>query len=119
LVFYHLLSFIPVSTLYQNDITITRDIITKAIPKYCDICILCISINGDTLYLTDNTNTELTAKIRELKELKIMAEELTAEITNIEDVIKAHMTATDTDTITADIFKVTWKAVTSNRFDSA
>jgi predicted phage-related endonuclease len=29
------------------------------------------------------------------------------------------MTAAGTDTITADIFKVTWKPVTSNRFDTA
>lgn len=41
---------------------------------------------------TMSTN-EMTSKIRELKELKAMAEELAAEITAIEDTIKAEMTA--------------------------
>ena len=58
---------------------------------------------------------ELTTKIRELKELKAMAEEIAAEITSIEDVIKAEMTARDTDEMTVDIFKVRWTKVSSNR----
>ena len=33
--------------------------------------------------------------------------------------IKAHMTEADTDTITAGAFRVTWKAVTSTRIDTA
>lgn len=49
---------------------------------------------------------ELTTKIRELKELKAMAEEIAAEITSIEDVIKAEMTARDTDEMTVDVYKV-------------
>lgn len=61
---------------------------------------------------------ELTSKVRELKELKAMAEELAAEITAIEDVIKAEMTARDTDEMTVDIFKIRWTRVTSNRFDT-
>ncbi len=36
---------------------------------------------------------ELTKKVRELKELKAMADELAAEITAIEDDLKAEMTA--------------------------
>ena len=43
---------------------------------------------------------EMTAKVRELKELKAMAEELAAEITAIEDSIKAEMTARNTDEMT-------------------
>ena len=39
---------------------------------------------------------EMTAKVRELKELKAMAEELAQEITAIEDVIKAELTARNT-----------------------
>lgn len=35
---------------------------------------------------------EMTAKVRELKELKAMAEELAQEITAIEDAIKAELT---------------------------
>ena len=61
---------------------------------------------------------ELTAKVRELKELKAMAEELHAEITAIEDTIKAEMAARDTEEMTVDVFKVRWKRVTSRRFDA-
>lgn len=61
---------------------------------------------------------ELTTKIRELKELKAMAEEIAAEITNIEDVIKAEMTARDTDEMTVDVYKIRWTKVSSSRFDT-
>lgn len=61
---------------------------------------------------------ELTSKVRELKELKMMAEELSAEITAIEDTIKAEMTARQTDEIIVDVFKIRWTRVTSNRFDT-
>lgn len=40
---------------------------------------------------------EMTAKVRELKELKAMAEELAQEITAIEDAIKAELTARNTE----------------------
>jgi predicted phage-related endonuclease len=62
---------------------------------------------------------ELSSKIKELRELRRMAEELDAEITGLEDTIKAQMTAEDTDTLTGTDYKVTWKAVKSTRFDSA
>lgn len=62
---------------------------------------------------------DLAAKLRELKELKVMADELDAEITAIEDEIKAEMTARDVDEMTVDVYKVRWSAVTSSRFDSA
>ena len=62
---------------------------------------------------------EMTSKVRELKELKAMAEELSAEITAIEDEIKAEMTTRDTDEMIVDIFKIRWTKVTSNRFDSS
>lgn len=61
---------------------------------------------------------ELTSKVRELKELKAMAEELAAEITALEDDIKAEMTARNTDEMTVDIFKIRWTKVTSSRFDT-
>lgn len=64
------------------------------------------------------STNELTSKIRELKELKAMAEELAAEITAIEDVIKAEMTARDTEEMIIDVFKIRWTKVTSNRFDT-
>ena len=62
---------------------------------------------------------ELDSKIKELRELRRMAEELQAEIDGITDTIKAEMTARNVDTLTGDDWKVTWKAVTSNRLDSA
>ena len=50
--------------------------------------------------------------------MRRMADELTAEIENIQDAIKAHMTAIDADTLTGADYKITWKTVTSSRFDS-
>lgn len=64
------------------------------------------------------STNELTSKVRELKELKAMAEELAAEITAIEDTIKAEMTARETEEITVDVFKIRWTKVISNRFDT-
>lgn len=61
---------------------------------------------------------ELTSKVRELKELKMMAEELAAEITAIEDTIKAEMTARETDELIIGEYKIRWKKVVSNRFDT-
>lgn len=64
------------------------------------------------------STNELTSKVRELKELKTMADELAAEITSIEDIIKAEMTARNIDEMQVDIFKIRWSKCTSNRFDS-
>lgn len=61
---------------------------------------------------------ELTSKVRELKELKAMADELQAEITAIEDTIKQDMISKDIDEMQVDVFKVRYKKVISNRFDS-
>lgn len=63
--------------------------------------------------------TELEKKVRELKELKTMQEELQAEITGIEDEIKAEMTALNVNEMTVDVFKIRWTPVTSNRFDTS
>lgn len=62
---------------------------------------------------------EITAKVKELKELKTMAEELAAEITAIEDSIKADMNEKGIDEMQVDVFKIRYKTVTSSRFDSA
>lgn len=64
------------------------------------------------------SNLELTKKLRELKELKAMQEELQAEIDNLQDIIKGYMTARELDTLNIDVFKVSYKEVTSSRFDS-
>ena len=61
----------------------------------------------------------LTAKVRELKELKAMQEELNAEITAIEDEIKAVMLNQGAEEITVDVYKLRYKLVESKRFDSA
>ena len=60
----------------------------------------------------------MNAKIKELRELNRMQDELAAEIESIQDEIKSQMTAQDTDTLTGVDWKVTWKAVTSSRLDS-
>lgn len=64
-----------------------------------------------------NTN-ELTAKVKELKELKALAEELKEEITTIEDSIKANMVEKGVDEMQVGVFKVRYKTVKSSRFDS-
>ena len=60
---------------------------------------------------------EIKSKAEELKELKAMREELDAEISVIEDEIKAAMG--EQEQIIAGEYKITWKAVTSSRFDSS
>lgn len=64
------------------------------------------------------TNMEIQAKARELRELKAMADELTAEITAIEDTIKAELTARCVEEMAAGEYKIRWTTVTSSRFDS-
>ena len=61
---------------------------------------------------------ELVRKLNELADLRKMADELNSEIEAIQDAIKGHMTECNTDTITAGVFKVTWKEVTSTRIDT-
>ena len=62
---------------------------------------------------------EMDSKVKELRELRRMAEELAAEIDSIQDSIKAHMDAQGVDTINVTDWKVTYKAVTSSRLDTA
>lgn len=64
------------------------------------------------------TKSEIATKAKEIKELKIMLDELTAEITSLEDELKAEMTATGTEEIITDLFKIRYTTVTSNRFDT-
>ena len=61
---------------------------------------------------------DLQKKVRELKELQRMSEELAEEITSIQDEIKAEMLTRNTDEVIAGEFKIRWKEVTSNRFDT-
>ena len=61
---------------------------------------------------------ELERKVSELRELRRMADDLSAEITALEDDIKAHMEDLSTDTLHGNDFKITWKSITSSRLDS-
>ena len=62
---------------------------------------------------------ELDAKVKELRELRRMAEELAAEIDGLTDTIKAEMTARGVDELSGTDWKATFKAVTSSRLDTA
>ena len=61
---------------------------------------------------------EMNRRVHELRELRRMAEEINAEIEGITDLIKAEMTAQNTDTLAGDDYKITWKEVSSPRLDS-
>ena len=62
---------------------------------------------------------EMTKKVRELKELKAMIDELSAEAATIEDEIKAEMTALNVNEMAVDVFKIRYTTVNSTRFDSS
>ena len=62
---------------------------------------------------------EMESKVKELRELRRMAEELQAEIDGLTDSIKAEMTARDVDTMTGSDWKVTWKPVTASWSNNA
>ena len=61
---------------------------------------------------------EMDSKVKELRELRRMADELAAEIDSIQDAIKAHMDAEGVDSLSGTDWKVTYKAVTSSRIDT-
>ena len=65
------------------------------------------------------STNEMDNKVKELRELRRMAEELQAEIDAAQDAIKAHMDSQGVDTLSGTDWKVTWKSVTSSRFDTA
>lgn len=62
---------------------------------------------------------ELDMKVKELRELRRMADELQAEIDAAQDAIKAHMDSQGVDTLAGTDWKVTWKPVTSSRMDTS
>ena len=64
------------------------------------------------------SNQDLLQKVTELKELKVMAEELADQIAAIEGAIKDVMTAQGVDKLLIGAFKVTWMKYTSKRLDS-
>ena len=60
---------------------------------------------------------EIQSKARELKELKVMKDELEAEITAIEDALKAAMG--EQEEMLCGEYKLTYETVSTSRFDSA
>ncbi len=62
------------------------------------------------------SENELTAKIRQMREMLRLAEEAQQEAETIKDEIKAYMG--DREELCAGEYKVTWKTVTSSRLDS-
>ena len=62
------------------------------------------------------STNEIQSKARELKELKLMQEELAAEISAIEDALKAAMG--EQEELVCGEYKLTYQTVTSSRFDS-
>lgn len=64
------------------------------------------------------SETNLQSKIKELKELTRMSEELQHEIDAIKDIIKSEMVARDTEEIISGEYKVRFAYVKSRRFDT-
>ena len=60
---------------------------------------------------------EIEAKIKELRQLESLIDEAQTEAEAIKDAIKAHMG--DSEELRAGEYKVTWKAVTTSRIDTA
>ena len=65
------------------------------------------------------STTEINAKVKELRELRRMADDLAAEIEAVQDSIKSQMDAQGVDNLSGTDWKVTWKPVTSARLDSS
>lgn len=62
---------------------------------------------------------DIEGKVQEIRELKRMQEELSAELEALTCEIKAHMDAEGVETISGTDWKVTYKAVTSSRIDTS
>jgi predicted phage-related endonuclease len=62
---------------------------------------------------------DINETVKTIRELKRMREELDAEISAQEDLIKAEMNRTNVFIISGDDYKVTWNEVTSTRLDTA
>lgn len=60
---------------------------------------------------------DLEKKVRELRQLQSLVDEAQEEIEAIRDTIKAHMG--EREELRAGEYKVTWKAVTTSKLDTA
>lgn len=64
------------------------------------------------------STTNINKRVKELKELQRMSDELNAEIEAIKDELKAEMAARNTDEILTSEYKLKYKEVSSSRFDT-
>lgn len=64
------------------------------------------------------STNELTAKIRELKELQALIEQAQTEAESIKDELKAIMVETGADEMNVDVFKIRYAIVKGSRFDA-
>ena len=64
------------------------------------------------------STTNINERVKELKELQRMSDELDAEIEAIKDELKAEMAARNTDEILTSEYKLRYKEVSSSRFDT-
>ena len=63
--------------------------------------------------------TDMEKAVQELRELRRMADELAHKIEGLQDGIKAQMDAEGLETVSGTDWKVTYKAVTTSRIDTA
>ena len=63
--------------------------------------------------------SDVDRKVGKLRELRDLESGIRAQITAIEDELKAEMLARNTDELRGCTSRVTWKTVISRRFDSA
>lgn len=63
--------------------------------------------------------TDIRKAVQDIRELTRMKAEIEEQLEAARDVVKAEMTAQDVDELTGTDYKVTWKAVTSSRIDTA
>ena len=61
---------------------------------------------------------DLTEKVRSLKEPEALITEAQAEAESIKDELKAEMINRNTEEMMVDVFKIRYKRVMSNRFDT-
>lgn len=64
------------------------------------------------------SNNELLVKIKDLKELKVMADELADQIAAIEGEIKGELTLQGVDRLAVGPYKISWTRYITRRLDS-
>ena len=78
-----------------------------------------LKATGPVSRMKGESSMNMNERVRELRELRRMREELAAEIEAIESEVKAEMSARNVDTLTGTDWRITWKSVTSSRLDTA